>query len=333
MHLPRRRSAFTLIELLVVIAIIAVLIGLLLPAVQKVRESANRASCSNNLKQLGLALIAYNSNHGGFPPAKLDLTPYPGFTAPSVTFVPYILPNIEQDNVAKLYRFDRDWQDPANDGVAPYPVNVNVPNQAKIPMLLCPSAPAGREGSNHRGVMDYAPPNQIYRDANGRNPYVTYYGAGGIVPASDPTYLGILGHNVYRKTSDVTDGMSNTIMLAEVAGRNTRYVMGKNVGTTNPPNYGVGGGWNGAWPNPASDIKVAGFNMDNWRKGTGPLTPGPCGVNCINGDEIYAFHPGAANILLGDGSVRALKSQTTLDVVIPLLTRAGKENIPASVFD
>src|SRR5256714_2321180 len=101
-HLGRRRG-FTLIELLVVIAIIAVLIGLLLPAVQKVREAAARLQCSNNLKQLGLALHGFHDANSGFPPAKIEI---PAGGTIIHTWTPYILPFIEQDNLFRLYRFD-----------------------------------------------------------------------------------------------------------------------------------------------------------------------------------------------------------------------------------
>src|SRR4051812_30894352 len=108
-----RRAGFSLIELLVVIAIIAILIGLLLSAVQKARESANRAKCQNNLKQIGLALPHYHDANARFPPAILQ-TPLPLMHS----WAALILPFVEQDGVAKLYQMDKLWSDPANQPAA-----------------------------------------------------------------------------------------------------------------------------------------------------------------------------------------------------------------------
>jgi prepilin-type N-terminal cleavage/methylation domain-containing protein/prepilin-type processing-associated H-X9-DG protein len=321
-RLPRRRTGFTLIELLVVIAIIAILIGLLLPAVQKVREAAARIQCANNLHQLGIALHNYHSSYDGFPPAQQDIAKYPGCPAtPSISWVPYLMPYFEQDNLQKTYRLDRDWQDKTNDGVKPYTGNAVGPNQTQIKVLVCPSAPSGRVASNNRGVLDYAPPNQLHRP----NPFYTAYP----MPPSDPTFVGILGHNVRRRLTEVTDGSSNTILLAEDAGRNQWWVMGKFVGSQ-PSNFTIGGE-SGAWANPGSDITITGFNPANLNTNK-PETPGPCAVNCTNANEIYAFHSAGANVLMGDGSVRLLKAGTDVNVVIPLVTRASGEVISADAL-
>src|SRR5436305_6104567 len=139
----RRQAAFTLIELLVVLAIIAVLIGLLLPAVQKVREAANRLSCQNNLKQLGLALHGYHDVNGTFPPGMI----LSGFdvTDAEATGFTFLLPHLEQDNTYKLYHFDDAWWQPSNFTAVAVPVKV----------FYCPSNRA-------RGDMDLSTAAALY---------------------------------------------------------------------------------------------------------------------------------------------------------------------------
>src|SRR5438105_7185338 len=165
-----RPAAFTLIELLVVIAIIAILISLLVPAVQKVREAAARIQCSNNLKQLGLALHGFHDVNRGFPPAKQ--------TKPTTqAWVQFVLPFMEQQPLFNRYRFDLNWDDAKTNDADPGGVN-----QTVLALLLCPSAPNGRLASRHRGVTDYDALNQITRP----NPFVVK------MPPSDSSFIGIL---------------------------------------------------------------------------------------------------------------------------------------------
>jgi len=289
----RNMAAFTLIELLVVIAIIAILIGLLLPAVQKVREAAYRTQCANNLKQLGLALHNYHDANNGFPPATYTPT-----TGVSHCWATLILPYIEQGNVYRQYNLSVTWSAAANDsGVI----------QNQFSQFLCPSAPSNRVASNNRGILDYPAINELTRP----NPYALNG-----VPPSDPTNIGVLG-TVSRRLTDITDGTSSTLLLAEDAGRNSCYEMGQLKGSL---------GENGAWANPAGSITVSGFNP-----ATG-TTPGPVAVNGTNSQNVYSFHTGGANGLLADGSVRFLKNSTTIDTLIALTTRAGGEIIPDTSY-
>jgi prepilin-type N-terminal cleavage/methylation domain-containing protein/prepilin-type processing-associated H-X9-DG protein len=304
-----RRSAFTLIELLVVIAIIGILVALLLPAVQKVREAANRTKCSNNLKQLGLALHNHHDAQGEFPAAREQiLNPAGGVWVHSWT--PRILPYIEQDNLYRRYRFDRTWSDRATNDARP-----NGPILQNIPTFLCPSAPTNR--SVVRGTLDY--PSTSTR--NWPNPFVSSRQTP-FVSRSDPHYIGVLGHTrlisgrivpARRRITDITDGTTNTFLLAECAGRNRKYIRGRDVGTIA----------RGPWANPNTFIQIGGFNPAN------PTSPtGPCAVNCINDKEIYAFHSGGANVVMADGSVRFVKESLNVDIALQLLTRARGEIVP-----
>src|SRR5262249_31415693 len=157
----------------------------------------------------------------------------------------------------RTYRFDRDWFDAATNDAIPGGTNLTV-----ISLLECPSASGGRLSDRQRAITDYSAVGPILRP----NPYVVD------LPRSDPTYLGILGNNTRRRIAEIRDGLSNTIMLAECAGRDELWQMGHWMSSS---------GSGGAWADPDSILVIAGFDSASGTR------PGPCAVNCSNSSEIY----------------------------------------------
>ncbi len=307
----RRPGGFTLIELLVVIAIIGVLIGLLLPAVQKVREAANRSMCTNNMKQLGLALHAYHDANNGFPAA--------ASTNPSTqSWCPFVLPFIEQGNVQAQWDFRTIWNAPAPN------INFSV-SQMRIKVFVCPSAapPETRLGNaNLKAPIDYSP---IINWLVSPNPNLTgptaspYFNVG--IPPVDTLYQGVMGLNQSRSVADITDGSSNTFLLVEVAGRNQHWIQRQLQPAPIP-------GEGGTWANPRNGIVSQGFDPAN------PAAAiGPCGINCTNFSEIYSFHSGGANVLFADGSVHFMSETAPFYVVASLRTRNAGENVPQGFYN
>jgi prepilin-type N-terminal cleavage/methylation domain-containing protein len=204
----RPRQAFTLIELLVVIAIIAVLIGLLLPAVQKVREAANRLACTNNLKNLGLALHNFQDAHGMFPPGQAA-GPFPEAGVANAVnhgWGPFILPFIEQQALAYQYRWDVEVSDPLNQRVI----------TTHLKVFQCPSAEPDR--------FYTAGPSSAYGGKSACGDYAPTWSVDAILVEAGLTpqprdQNGVLQPNHVTRLSEITDGTSQTILLSEDAGR------------------------------------------------------------------------------------------------------------------
>jgi prepilin-type N-terminal cleavage/methylation domain-containing protein/prepilin-type processing-associated H-X9-DG protein len=306
------RSGFTLIELLVVIAIIAILIGLLIPAVQKVRDAAQRAQCQNNLHQLGIAFHNYENANGAFPPAyTLSVSPLN-----AEAWGVFILPYLEQGNLYAKYDTNQPFTTSGNQAVISTPLTVmQCPATPTSPRLYSTTLPAGSVPgisvtvSWQAAAGDYG----VTTGVLGR-----YWDVFVRLPTADRG--GALKINEPARMSQISDGLSQTILLGEIAGRPDLWNAGKKVATNSP--LATGGGW--------GDV----LNGENWLAGTlydGTGAAGPCIINCTNqsGRGLYSFHTGGVNVLLCDGSVRFITSSDGNSVIVALMvTRAGGEVVP-----
>jgi prepilin-type processing-associated H-X9-DG protein/prepilin-type N-terminal cleavage/methylation domain-containing protein len=300
----RPRAAFTLIELLVAIAVIALLIALLLPAIQQAREAARRTQCSNNLKQIGLALHNYEGQWGMFPTSTRPIPAQPG-EKQTAAFT-RILPLLDQGGLFQQYDFRVNWYDAPNAPLI----------QTQLAVFQCPSTPNSARldttsiavgsvsFSGPRACADYAPVEGVGSLLTGT----------GLVDTQSEGSPGALQFNFTQcRLADISDGSSSTLLIAEDAGRPIWYIRGQIAPMSLiPPGAG--------WADDAQDFFLHGAQGDPQAS-----PPGPCAINCHNDGEIYSFHPGSANILFADGHAKFLSANTDIRVVARLITPRSQE--------
>ncbi len=294
-----RRRGFTLIELLVVIAIIATLVGLLLPAVQKVREAAARMQCSNNLHQLGLALHEYHGVNKRFPPGYTSNFANGSDTGPGWAWGAYTLPYLEQLNLYNQIHFDQAVESPLNAAVRVQPVSV----------FVCPSDAPPPTWTATKYDVSTAKPLQAICDVASAN-YVGVYGT---------TEPGVNGDGIFFRGSkvrieDIRDGTSSTLMVGERS-----FDLGPATWpgvVTSASLFPLPG--SKTWPvvNDASGM-VLGHTGD----GYGPGDPN----SFVN--QFASRHAAGANFLFADGHVAFLPLSIDYPTYRALSTRAGGEII------
>jgi prepilin-type N-terminal cleavage/methylation domain-containing protein/prepilin-type processing-associated H-X9-DG protein len=324
------RRAFTLIELLVVIAIIAILIGLLLPAVQKVRAAAARMQCSNHIKQVTLALHNYHDAHKRFPNSKrTEAQAIPG-VAGARSWALDVFPYIEQGNLlGGTSGFDLaiNWWE-QGDPVAETGI---VMTQVKI--LQCPSSPnpnrfQDKNDSPPRkkgACTDYFPTEGVNRSINTELAALSQSlmptgGLQGVLRPVPETPIAI---------EMIGDGSSNTILIGECAGREDIWREGKMtpaMANRSVPNCARAQG--GAWATNDNPYEIGQRKLwCNLGNSALPLYSGPMKINATNEHSFlfYSFHPSGANFGFADGSVRFVNESAQLWTLAALTTRSGGE--------
>jgi prepilin-type N-terminal cleavage/methylation domain-containing protein/prepilin-type processing-associated H-X9-DG protein len=307
------RHGFTLIELLVVIAIIAILIGLLLPAVQKVREAANRIKCANNLKQQALAAHNYESAQGEFPTGARPSVDVAGVPTLGTNVWVELLPYFEQDNLRRKW----DFVDNRNNVAG----GRNATQAQVIKILICPS---DRLPDPVWELTQFYPVLPVPTWAFGFYGMTSYGGNAGTrsVPTEQLSRDGVffVGSNV--RLTDITDGSSNTLLFGERYHRDAEYERVRPaVWPAAPPMAG----W-GRWGFVANFGTSGNISLSTPQRINYGVPPNGDMATMLDRACVFGSgHPGGANFAFADGSVRFLRDSTPLPMLQALSTRSGGE--------
>jgi prepilin-type N-terminal cleavage/methylation domain-containing protein/prepilin-type processing-associated H-X9-DG protein len=306
-----RRAAFTMVELLVVIAIIGILLGLLLPAVSAAREAARRSQCQSNERQLGLAVLNFESAHRVFPASGWTQR---GPGNPYGTYMSWrtvILPFLEQTNVRTLYNMEQHWWEGTNLAVASIPISI----------FLCPSTP------DQESVLEaIAKPPRPALQFSLPLARTDYEAIQGVQPNSiDPirydasNRFSVMHRNSSNRHGSIRDGTSQTIMVVEAAGRPSVHRAGS-LRRTLRNDQGIG------WIDSEGAFSLDGSSPDGSREGCRPANGCTLAINARNDNEPYSFHQDGMHALFADGHVAFVNRSISLGVMAALCTRAASDD-------
>jgi len=309
------RPGMTLVELLTVIAVLSTLLGLLVPAVQSARETANRAACQNNLRQLGLALHQFHDAHLVLPASGWTMAGPGNRRGKFVGWRALSLPYLEQANLQQQYDYGSHWWEGRNPSVGTLRLRVHeCPSVAQRKEVTAAPAKPPRPAMSFPAALA----SSDYEAIMGVQPTV------GALYAEAALSRSAMFRNSAISLTAVTDGTSHTILLVECAARPLVF-----RGRT--PRPGLSNDQCQGWIDSESAFSLDGASHDGSLQGRGP-TLTPRAINATNENEPYSFHPGGANFLFADGHATFLPDSVALEVFAALCTRAGGEAVTAGSF-
>ena len=334
------RRAFSLIEMLVVAGIVGLLVALLLPAVQSAREAARRTHCLNNVRQIGIAMLGFETANGFYAPANSTgaNAMWPPNNPKEHGMFALLLPYVENGSLLATlgYDYEQDWDAAVNRPAA----------QTVIPTFACTSTPDGQ-----RRITAAKYPTNAHRSwGPACNDYSTilevetvlYTAVGQTTPASKQRQ-GMLPTNSRTTPAHVRDGLSNTLAVVECGNRPLRFfnshAMGVRSSSAAAPCNSHNDTMPAAWADNGATFTLDGADQSTGvpnsscyhTDATGRVPPsgvtsgGQCVMNCTNWDEPYSFHPGGMNVVFGDGSARFLGDDLSPATMIAIVTRSGRE--------
>ena len=318
------------------IAIIAALIGFLLPAVQKVREAAALIQCKNNLKQLALACHNYENANNGLPLLY--------GSSNQLGWITQVLPYIEQDSLNRQYNLSQPWFDASNATIVSQRIRILECPSSPVPHLYTATDP-GLAGQSANPMTTFTVASTDYFAFSGASSSTTLT-APSTIPAgyfyvypnapSGTDLSGPFGTQSTTPTSrglvQVTDGLSNTLLLGEMSGRPYLYLAnGQRVPVSSFPSYVAVGSEDNTDDIPLDYGSGAWAHNDNFGVGTwsfdGTMKGGPCAINCSNYRGVYSFHSTGAQVAFADGSVHLLGRNLSPLVFFALVTARAGETI------